>query len=85
MKKPLLTIVALIAALTLWVGCGGKETSTEESMAADAEKAAASSQSDMDKATAEAQKMAKEAEEKAKELAEQAEAEAKKAADALNR
>ncbi len=74
MKKQILILVTLFAALTLWAGCGSKEASTEDSMAAEAEKAAAASESDMEKAKAEAEKMAKEAE-----------AEAKKAADALNK
>ena len=86
MKKPILIVLGLIAALVMWSGCGGgNEASTEDAMAAEVENAAAASESDMDKAKAEAEKMAKEADAKAKEMAEKAEAEAKKAADALNK
>lgn len=30
MKRQILTIAGLIAALTCWTGCGGKETASEE-------------------------------------------------------
>jgi len=70
MKKHLLTVLALTAALIFWTGCGGgSEPSTEDALAAEAEKAATASESDMEKAKAEAEKMAKEAEDKAKEAA----------------
>ena len=77
MKKILLAFIGSIIVSLLFLGCGSKEATTEEQMAADAETAAGNAQSDMEKAAAEA-------EQKAKELAEEAEKEAQKKMQELN-
>lgn len=74
MKRPILILVALFAALTLWVGCGSKEDSTEETMAAEAEKV---------ETVSEAEHMANEAKLKAEEMAAKAKEEAEAASKKL--
>lgn len=78
MNKLLLVLTGCFLSSLLLVGCGGKETTTEDKLASDAEKTAASMDSDAKKAAAEA-------EAKAKEMAEKAEAEAKKAMEDLKK
>ena len=81
MKRQILTIACLIAALTFWTGCGGgDETSNEAAIAEEVEEGAAAEHSET-----EAERMAREAKAKAEEMAREAKAEAEKAAEALNK
>ena len=79
MKKQVLVILSVSAAIFIWSGCSGdKDTSSEEAIAAEVENEAAAKHVET-----EADRMAREGKAKAEELARNAKADAIKAAEEI--